>query len=154
MSPPFPSFLSYLYSQHLPWSVFRSFPHKPVLLFFSKKNTLPTFLPAPITPIHMPLIIFPPFKISNSANFPLPNITSPHHDFFPPNFTLPTLFTNPPLENSTSNIITTHPPLLNDTTIPLHPHPFNDITAPPPPLTTLPVNIHHIITCSTILSSL
>ena len=73
---PFPSFLS-LYSQHLPWSVFRSFPHKPVLLFFFKKITLSTFLPAPTTPIHMPLITFPPFKISNSANFPLPNITSP-----------------------------------------------------------------------------
>ena len=52
--------------------------------FFSKKNkkiTLPTFLPAPTTPIHMPPITFPPFKISNSVNFPLPNITSPHHDF-------------------------------------------------------------------------
>ena len=99
--------------------------------FFSQKNTLPTFLPAPTTPIHMPLIIFPPFKISNSANFPLPNITSPHHDFFPPNFTLPTLFTNPPLENSTSNIITAHPP---PSMIPLHSlHPFNDITVPPPP---------------------
>ena len=80
--PLFPSFLS-LYSQHLPGSVFQSFPHKPVLLFFSKKITLSTFLPAPTTPIHMPLITFPPFKISNSANFPLPNITSPHHGFLP-----------------------------------------------------------------------
>ena len=52
--------------------------------FFSKKkNTLPTFLPAPTTPIHMPPSTFPPFKISNSVNFPLPNITSPHHDFLP-----------------------------------------------------------------------
>ena len=45
--------------------------------------TLYHLLPAPTTPIHMPLITFPPFKISNSANFPLPNITSPHHDFLP-----------------------------------------------------------------------
>ena len=40
-------------------------------------------LSAPTTPIHMPLITFPPFKISNSANFLLPNISSPHHDFLP-----------------------------------------------------------------------
>ena len=32
---------------------------------------------------HYMIITFPPFKISNSANFPLPNITSPHYDFLP-----------------------------------------------------------------------
>ena len=35
-------------------------------------------------------ISFPPSKISNSANFSIPNIISPHHDFFSPNFKLPT----------------------------------------------------------------
>ena len=85
--PPFPSFLS-LYSQHLPWSVFRSFPHKPVLLFFFfQKNYSANISPCPnnthASTCHYMIITFPPFKISNSANFPLPKITSPHHDFLP-----------------------------------------------------------------------
>ena len=76
----------------LPWSVFRSFliNHAVVVVLFSKKILCQHFSQPQQHPFTSHFISFPPSKISNFANFPLPNITSPHHDFFPPNFTLPT----------------------------------------------------------------
>ena len=77
--PPFPSFLS-LYSQHLPWSVFRSFPHKPVLYkLLCQHFSLPQQ-----NPFTSHFISLPPSKISNSANIPPPPL---------PTFHLPPLLT-------------------------------------------------------------
>ena len=78
-----PYFVTFQATSPFPIIFFPLLPTPPLECIFSKTITLPTFLPAPTTPIHMPLIAFPSFKISNSANFPLPNITSPPHDFLP-----------------------------------------------------------------------
>ena len=68
------------------------FPHPPHAIHASTLHAPPPNYSANISPCpnnnhastcHYMIITFPSFKISNSANFPLPNITSPHHDFLP-----------------------------------------------------------------------
>ena len=65
------------------------FDHSLINLFFFLKLLCQHFSLPQQHPSTSHFISFPPSKISNSANFHIPNITSPHQDP-PPNFTLPT----------------------------------------------------------------